>query len=85
MNLRMSLMPAEMEALFAFARSKKAQSSLEYVMMIAAASIVIVLAISMVVKLKSAAITSVNVNGTNESIAQAISKELGSLTANAVQ
>ncbi|MEM3781839.1 MAG: hypothetical protein QXT43_02675, partial [Candidatus Micrarchaeaceae archaeon] len=64
--------------------SKKAQSSLEYKMMIAAASIVIVLALAMVVKLKGAVVSTVSVNGTNESIAQAISRELGSLTSNAV-
>ncbi|MGC8676358.1 MAG: hypothetical protein ACP5T3_02475 [Candidatus Micrarchaeia archaeon] len=75
----------EASAFLALARSKKAQSSLEYIMMIAAASIVIVLAVAMVVKLKGAVVTTVNVNGTNESIAQAISKELGSLTANAIQ
>ncbi|MEM0147063.1 MAG: hypothetical protein QXR85_00165 [Candidatus Micrarchaeaceae archaeon] len=74
----------EAAAFLAIARSKKAQSSLEYIMMIAAASIVIVLAVAMVVKLKSAVVTTVNVNGTNESIAQAISKELGSLTSGAV-
>jgi len=78
------LMPLTAYAFLAVARSKKAQSSLEYVMMIAAASIVIVLAIAMVVKLKGAVVTSVNVNGTNVSIAQAISKELGALSANGI-
>ncbi|MGC8547587.1 MAG: hypothetical protein ACP5MC_01110 [Candidatus Micrarchaeia archaeon] len=85
MNTRLNLLPIQAMAFLAMARSKKAQGSLEYIMMIAAASIVIVLAVAMVVKLKGAVVTSVSVNGTNESIAQAISKELGSLTSNAVQ
>ncbi|MGC9037181.1 MAG: hypothetical protein ACP5IK_00495 [Candidatus Micrarchaeia archaeon] len=78
------LVPITAYAFLAIARSKRAQSSLEYVMMIAAASIVIVLAIAMVVKLKGAVVTSVNVNGTSMSISQAISKELAALTSNGV-
>ena len=77
------IVPANAMALFALARSKKAQSSLEYIMMVAAASIVIVLALAMVVKLKGAVVSSVSVNGTNMSVSQAISKELGSLTGGA--
>ena len=74
------LVPANAMALFALAESKKAQSSLEYIMMVSAASIVIVLALAMVIKLKGAVVSSVSVNGTNMSVSQAISKELGSLT-----
>ncbi|VVB77044.1 Uncharacterised protein [uncultured archaeon] len=73
------LVPVEVAALFAIARSKKAQSSLEYIMMVSAASVVIVLALAMVVKLKGSVVSTVTVNGTNLSVSQAIAKELGSL------
>lgn len=78
------ILPANAVALFALARSKKAQSSLEYIMMVAAASIVIVLALAMVVKLKGAVVSNVTVNGTSTGIATAIGQELGSLTSNGV-
>jgi len=81
MNME-NFVPAEALAFVAMARSKKAQGSLEYIMMIAAASIVIVLAIAAVAKLKNAAISSMGLNGTNGSVASAISKELGSLARN---
>ncbi|MGC8538654.1 MAG: hypothetical protein ACP5MK_02185 [Candidatus Micrarchaeia archaeon] len=70
------------KGILAVAKSKRAQGSLEYIMMLAAASIVIAIALAMIVKLKGAAVTSVSVNGTNESIAHAISGELGSLIHN---
>lgn len=75
-------LPVSALALFALARNKKAQSSLEYIMMVAAASIVIVIALAMVVKLKGVATSNITVNGTSESVASAIGKELGSLTSN---
>ncbi|MDE1874205.1 MAG: hypothetical protein KGI04_03755 [Candidatus Micrarchaeota archaeon] len=78
------LLPASAVGLFALARSKKAQGSLEYIMMVAAASIVIVLALAMVVKLRGAVVSNVTVNGTSEGIAAAIGNELGSLTTNGV-
>lgn len=73
------LMPSSALALFALAQSKKAQSSLEYIMMVAAASVVIVLALAMVVKLKSAVVSNVTVNGSSVDIAAEIGKELSSL------
>jgi len=85
MNTRINIIPVEAAAFLAIARSKKAQGSLEYIMMIAAASIVIVLAVAMVVKLKGAVVTSVSINGTNTSIAQAIAHELSALTSNATK
>ncbi len=74
--------PPEGLALYAVAKSRKAQGSLEYIMMIAAASIVIVIALAMVVKLKGAVGGGVVINGTNMSASQAISSELGSLSRN---
>ncbi|MEM3839039.1 MAG: hypothetical protein QXF01_00445 [Candidatus Micrarchaeaceae archaeon] len=62
------------------ARSRKGQGSLEYIMMVAAASIVIVLALVMVVKLKAAVPSNVTVNGTSTSISSAISQQLQRLS-----
>ncbi|MDE1856365.1 MAG: hypothetical protein KGH49_03995 [Candidatus Micrarchaeota archaeon] len=73
---------AEARALLAVARSMKGQGSLEYVMMLAAASLVIALALAMVVKLKGAAVSNVLVSGANSSISATISQELSSLAAN---
>jgi 2-methylcitrate dehydratase PrpD len=78
------LLPPGAVALFALARSKKAQGSLEYIMMVAAASIVIVLALAMIVKLRGAVVSNVTVNGSSMGVAAAIGKELGSLTSNGV-
>lgn len=76
------MVPPEARALLAVARSMKGQGSLEYIMMIAAASVVIVIALAMVVKLKGAVGSNVVVNGVNVSVTQAISNELGSLSKN---
>lgn len=81
-NLIHRIVPPEALALLAVARSRKAQGSLEYIMMVAAASVVIVIALAMVVKLKGAVGGGVVVNGVNTSVTQAISSELGSLSKN---
>ena len=81
-NIVYKVVPAEARAFLAVARSMKAQGSLEYIMMIAAASIVIVMALAMVVKLKGAVGGSVSINGVNTSVTQAISNELGTLSKN---
>ncbi len=70
-------------SMVALARSAKGQSSLEYIMMLSAASIVILIALAMIVKLKGAAIVTTAVNGTNTSISQAILGQLSSLAKNA--
>jgi hypothetical protein len=49
-------------------------------MMLSAASIVILIALAMIVKLKGAVSGSVSVNGTNASISQAISNQLSGLS-----
>ncbi len=77
-------LPANALGFLALARSKKAQSSLEYIMMVAAASVVIVLALATVVKLRGAVVSNVTVNGNSIGIAAEIGKELASLTSNAV-
>jgi hypothetical protein len=78
------IVPVEVAALLSLAKSRRAQGSLEYIMMVSAASIVIVLALAMVVKLKGTVPNGIVVNGTNESISQAISGELGNLARNGV-
>jgi len=49
-------------------------------MMLAAASIVIAIALAMVVSLRGSVVSSIVVNGTNMSIAQAIAHELTALS-----
>ncbi len=77
-------MKEEIKAMLCVAKSTKGQGSLEYIMMLAAASIVIVMALAMIVKMKQAVITGINVNGSNISISSAISKELSSIASNSV-
>ena len=78
------IVPIEARAMWTVAKSMKAQGSLEYIMMIAAASIVIVLALAMVVKLKGAVPANITVNGTSTSISSAISQQLGKLSTNSI-
>lgn len=73
----------EAASMVAVARSAKAQGSLEYIMMLSAASIVILIALAMIVKLKGAAVVTTAVNGSNTSISQAILGQLSSLAKNA--
>ncbi|MDE1850568.1 MAG: hypothetical protein KGH54_02110 [Candidatus Micrarchaeota archaeon] len=83
MNARINF-AVEVQALLAIAKSMKGQGSLEYIMMLAAASLVVAVALAMVVKLKGAAVTTVLVNGSNSSISGAISHELATLASNSV-
>lgn len=61
-------------------RSSKGQGSLEYIMMVSAVSIIVVIALAMMMQLKGVALHSFY-NGTNSSVAQSLSKELSNLTA----
>ena len=69
----------ETAALLALARSRRGQGSLEYIMMLSAVSIVIVIALAMVTQLKGAALHAFD-NGTNQSIATQLSRELSNLS-----
>lgn len=69
----------ETAALLALARSVRGQGSLEYIMMLSAVSIVIVIALSMVAQLKGAAMQAFT-NGTNQSVAAQLSRELSNLS-----
>lgn len=74
----------EANALLAIAKSMKGQGSLEYIMMLAAASLVIAVALAMVVKLKGTAVANVLVNGNSISVSDAISSQLSALATNTV-
>jgi hypothetical protein len=69
----------EIGALLALGRSMRGQGSLEYIMMLSAVSIVIVIALAMVTQLKGAAVQAFS-NGSNGSIATELSRELANLS-----
>ena len=69
----------EIRYLLWLARSRKGQSSIEYIMLLSAVAIIIVAALALMTQLKGAALHTI-VNGTNQSVAGEISKELGNLT-----
>ena len=75
-----TIVPVEMRALLMLLRRRKGQGSLEYIMMLSAASIVILIALAMIAKLKGSVVTTVSVNGTNSSVSQAISNQLSGLS-----
>ncbi|WP_203135011.1 hypothetical protein [Candidatus Micrarchaeum sp.] len=66
-------------AIMAMARSRKGQSSIEYLMMLSAVSIVIIIALAMITQLKGAAVHSF-FNGTNGSVISTLKSELGNIT-----
>jgi hypothetical protein len=70
----------EARAFIALARAAKAQGSLEYIMMLSAVSIVIVIALAMVTQLKGTAVHAFSGNGVNQSISAKLSDELANLT-----
>ncbi len=80
----MEAISPEAACLARLAGSYKGQGSLEYIMMLAAASIVIVLALAMIVKLKGAVATNVSINGNSVGIAQAIAGQLSQISSNSV-
>lgn len=75
-----AIVPVEMRAFLMLFRRRKGQGSLEYIMMLSAASIVILIALAMIAKLKGSVVTTVSVNGTNSSVSQAISNQLTGLS-----
>jgi len=70
----------EMGAFMALARAAKAQGSLEYIMMLSAVSIVIVIALAMVTQLKGTAVHAFSGNSVNQSISTKLASELTNLT-----
>jgi hypothetical protein len=75
-----AIVPVEAQAFVLLARKRRAQGSLEYIMMLSAASIVILIALAMIVKLKGSVVTGVSSGGSNSSISQAISSQLSNLS-----
>jgi len=67
------------KVLLALASNKKAQGSLEYIMMLSAVSIVIVIALAMVLQLKGVA-THAFFNATNGSIISQLSREISNIS-----
>ena len=76
------VVPVEARAFFMLADKKRVQGSLEYIMMLSAASIVILIALAMIVKLKGSVVSSVNMGGSNMTVSQAISNQLSGLSSN---
>jgi hypothetical protein len=75
-----ALLPFVPEArALACCRRLRGQGSLEYIMMLSAVSIVIVIALAMIAQLKGSAIHAFS-NGTNQSITSELSRELANLT-----
>ncbi|MGC8662443.1 MAG: hypothetical protein ACP5RT_01505 [Candidatus Micrarchaeia archaeon] len=75
-------MKEEIKGIISVVKSARGQGSIEYIMMLSAASIVIVLALAMILKMKQAIVTSIEVNGSNTSISSAISHELSAIASN---
>ena len=69
----------EISALFALAKGSRGQGSMEYIMMLSAVSIIIVVALAMIMQLKGTAIHAFN--GTSgQNIAAQLSNELANLS-----
>ena len=74
------LVPTDVRAAFVLVHRLKGKGSLEYIMMISAASMVVLIALAMIIKFKGAVSTSTMVNGTNTSVYSAIAGDLSSLS-----
>lgn len=68
----------EISAMLALGRAARGQGSLEYIMMLSAVSVVIVIALAMVTQLKGVAVHAFT-NGTNQSIVTQMSRQLSNL------
>ncbi len=66
-------------AMLAIARARKGQGSIEYIMMLSAVSIIIVVALAMMTQLKGAALGSF-FNGSSGGISSQLASKLGNLT-----
>ena len=66
--------------LFLVARARKGQGSMEYIMMLSAVSIVIVVALAMILQLKGVALHSFLNDSANQSVAGSLASELSNMT-----
>ena len=69
----------ELRAVALMAKGRRGQGSLEYIMMLSAVGIIIVVALAMVLQLKGTALHAFS-NGTNQSISSELGNELQNLT-----
>ncbi|MCL4404527.1 MAG: hypothetical protein M1544_01460 [Candidatus Marsarchaeota archaeon] len=68
-------------AFLALARAKRGQSSIEYLMMLSAVSIVIIIALAMITQLKGVAVHSFfTANSSNGSVMSTLKSELTNIT-----
>ncbi|ASI13586.1 hypothetical protein Mia14_0255 [Candidatus Mancarchaeum acidiphilum] len=65
---------------FEMAGSKKGQGSIEYLLMLSAVSIIIVIALAMIVQLKGDAIGIFYNSSTNQSLANEIGREIANIS-----
>ncbi len=65
--------------LFLLLRAKRGQGSMEYIMMLSAVSIIIVVALAMILQLKGVALHAF-LNSSNQSVTNSISSELVNMT-----
>ncbi|MEM3827065.1 MAG: hypothetical protein QXR58_00495 [Candidatus Micrarchaeaceae archaeon] len=66
-------------ALLLLARARKGQGSMEYIMMLSAVSIIIVVALAMILQLKGVALHAF-LNSSNQSVTNSLSSELLNMT-----
>lgn len=60
--------------------SERAQGATEYLLILAVAAIVVVVVLAMVNGMRAAAPTQVSINGTNQTMTQAIRSQFGNMT-----
>lgn len=70
----------EMRFLLWSAKSRKGQGSLEYIMMLSAVSIIIVIALAMIMQLKGTALHSFLGDSANQSVGSQLANELANLS-----
>jgi len=75
----MNVYKTEFEAMLALLKAKKAQSSLEYIMMLSAVSIIIVIALAMMTQLKGSALHAFFGNS-NQSVSSEIANQLTNMS-----
>ncbi|MEM0202265.1 MAG: hypothetical protein QXR73_03750 [Candidatus Micrarchaeaceae archaeon] len=75
----MNLYMEQFGTLLALLKAKKAQSSLEYIMMLSAVSIIIVIALAMITQLKGTALHAF-FGSSNQSISSEIANQLSNMT-----
>jgi len=66
-------------ALFLLSKARKGQGSMEYIMMLSAVSIIIVVALAMILQLKGVALHAF-LNNSNQSVTNSLSSELLNMT-----